>query len=157
MAFKDNWRPRIDNVDDADVSAVNEIAEAVINNEENIKTINEKTYSKQEANTLFSNALKGTAVGDAVRIDDISPIAHEMAVKVSGVNDVSVIKVQRYGKNLFENDTSKLVPCVGGDGSNRLGYEFYLPTGTYVATAENKGQQNYIYSFIKRIIVLLIS
>jgi hypothetical protein len=30
MAFKDEWRPRIDGVDDADSSAVNEIAEEVI-------------------------------------------------------------------------------------------------------------------------------
>lgn len=33
MAFKDIWRPRVDGVDDADSSAVNEIAEAVIDNE----------------------------------------------------------------------------------------------------------------------------
>lgn len=30
MSFKETWKPRIDGVDDADASAVNEIAEAVI-------------------------------------------------------------------------------------------------------------------------------
>ena len=35
MALKDIWRPRVDNVDDADSSAVNEIADAVIELEEN--------------------------------------------------------------------------------------------------------------------------
>lgn len=35
MALKDTWTPRVDGVDDADSSAVNEIAEAVIDLEEN--------------------------------------------------------------------------------------------------------------------------
>ena len=30
MSFKDTWRPRVDGIDDADSSAVNEIAEEVI-------------------------------------------------------------------------------------------------------------------------------
>lgn len=47
MAFKDTWRPRIDGVDDADSSAVNEIARAVIANEEEIKK------SKENSNELW--------------------------------------------------------------------------------------------------------
>lgn len=39
MALKDIWRPRVDNVDDADSSAVNEIADAVIELEENMGDI----------------------------------------------------------------------------------------------------------------------
>lgn len=35
MALKETWRPRIDGVDDADSSAVNEIAAAVIELEKN--------------------------------------------------------------------------------------------------------------------------
>lgn len=33
-----------------------------------------------------SNALKGTATGEAVRMEDVSPVAHEMAVKVRSKN-----------------------------------------------------------------------
>lgn len=40
MALKGNWRPRIDGVDDADSSAVNEIAEAVIELENAMDGIN---------------------------------------------------------------------------------------------------------------------
>lgn len=86
MSFKETWKPRVDGVDDADSSAVNEIAEAVINNEENIENIDEKTYSKQEANTLFANALKGSASGEVVSLKDVSPLAHNMAVKVRSKN-----------------------------------------------------------------------
>lgn len=161
MAFKDNWRPRIDNVDDADVSAVNEIAEAVINNEENIKTINEKTYSKQEANTLFANALKGSATGSAVRMDDVSPVAHEMAVKVSGVDDVSAVKVQRYGKNLInvdgmlndqlikDGDTYVLTKSSAGRFSKST--KVYIPAHTPVVFSANKieytGKSDYWLNF----------
>ncbi|MBR0443733.1 MAG: hypothetical protein IIX15_05270 [Clostridia bacterium] len=50
-----------------------------------------------------SNALKGSATGSAVRMDDVSPLEHEMVVKVSGVDEVSAVKVNRYGKNLCDN------------------------------------------------------
>ena len=37
-------------------------------------------------NVLFSNALKGTASGEIIGMHDVSPIEHEMGVKVSGKN-----------------------------------------------------------------------
>lgn len=37
-------------------------------------------------NVLFSNALKGTASGEVIGMHDVSPIEHEMGVKVSGKN-----------------------------------------------------------------------
>nr|DAE06062.1 MAG TPA: hypothetical protein [Siphoviridae sp. ctsxw88] len=43
--------------------------------------------AKTSANSTFANALKGNASGEnAVRIDDSSPIEHEMSVKVSSKN-----------------------------------------------------------------------
>ena len=39
MSLKDTWRPRVDGVDNADSSAVNEIAEAVIQNEKSIENM----------------------------------------------------------------------------------------------------------------------
>lgn len=46
--------------------------------------------------------IKGTASGNPICIDDISPIAHEMSVKVSGVEDLSTVKVSKYGRNLLD-------------------------------------------------------
>jgi hypothetical protein len=58
---------------------------------------------------ILANALKGTATGEAVGMHDVSPLPHEMAVKVSGVEDISAVKVMKYGKNLF----SPNAPMVG--------------------------------------------
>lgn len=86
MSFKDIWRPRIDGVDDADSSAVNEIAEAVINNENFINNAPNKYYNKESVNNLFANALKGSASGEAVALKDVSPLEHILGVKVSSKN-----------------------------------------------------------------------
>lgn len=50
------------------------------------------------ANQTFSNALKGTASGNPILLDDVSPIEHELSVKVSQGGAT----VEKYGKNLFE-------------------------------------------------------
>lgn len=42
--------------------------------------------SQKAVSNTFANALKGNASGEAVRIDDASPVAHEMAVKVKSKN-----------------------------------------------------------------------
>lgn len=103
--------------------------------------------------SLFSNALKGTAMGAAVRVDDVSPLPHTMAVKVSGVEDVSAVKVTAWGKNFFENDTSKIaeVTYVGNSGvGTRNGYALRLPPGTYTGHATYKGTAGgaYIYGVV---------
>ena len=89
----------------------------------------------------FANALKGSATGSAVRIDDASPIEHNMAVKVRS-------------KNLFDNDTSKIAEVnytssSGGVGSKN-GYILHLPVGSYTMHAETideatKESNYYIY------------
>lgn len=86
MSFKDIWRPRIDGVDDADSSAVNEIAEAVINNENFINNAPNKYYNKESVNNLFANALKGSASGEAVALKDVSPLEHNLGVRVESKN-----------------------------------------------------------------------
>lgn len=86
MSFKDIWRPRIDGVDDADSSAVNEIAEAVINNENFINDAPNKYYNKESVNNLFANALKGSASGEAVALKDVSPLEHNLGVRVESKN-----------------------------------------------------------------------
>ena len=47
---------------------------------------------------LVANALKGTASGNPIRLDDVSPVEHEIAVSVSNKSAI----VKRLGKNLFD-------------------------------------------------------
>ena len=49
------------------------------------------------------NKLKGSASGEIISINDMSPIEHEMTIKVSGVEDLTSVKVMKFGKNLCDN------------------------------------------------------
>ncbi|MBQ9860852.1 MAG: hypothetical protein IJO75_01195 [Clostridia bacterium] len=68
------------------------------------------------------------------------------------VEDLSQVNVKRYGKNLFENDTSKLGEVTyitsSGEERTRIGYAFYLPAGTYTQRAIEKESGNYANCFI---------
>ncbi len=66
----------------------------------------EQAAKKADKNTV-ANALKGNAKGEAVCMADISPIEHELSVKVSGVEDITKVNVSKCGKNLF--DVSKVI------------------------------------------------
>ena len=60
----------------------------------------ERTY----ANNSFSGALRGSASGEAVRLTDVSPIEHEIKIKLtaeSNHSDFSGVTLKRYGKNLM--------------------------------------------------------
>lgn len=62
---------------------VNEVkadANLVQQTAEDIKAI------ESDIKNLYSNALKGRASGSAVRVDDVSPVEHNVKVKVSGKN-----------------------------------------------------------------------
>ena len=93
-------------------------------------------------NDDVSNAIKGTASGEVISITDISPIEHNMGVKLSS-------------KNLFNNDTSLIeeVTYYGPSGTEykRYGYEMLLPVGTYTITAipiEELPKPYYIYGYV---------
>ena len=60
--------------------------------------------TKTLCNLLFSNALRGSASGEAVRLTDVSPIEHEIKIKLtaeSNHSDFSGVTLKRYGKNLL--------------------------------------------------------
>ena len=57
--------------------------------------------------TACANALKGMEIGEAVRIDDVSPLDKTIKITVSGVDDASAVKVIKCGKNLFDISTIK--------------------------------------------------
>ena len=58
------------------------------------------------ANNTFANAPKGSKSGSAILIDDVSPVTHDMSVKISSdtVEDLTAVKVKKYGKNLFDKN-----------------------------------------------------
>ena len=86
-------------------------------------TNNVKSY----VNNNFANALKGSASGEAVRLTDVSPLEHEIKIKLtaeSNYSDFSGVTLKRYGKNLLPypySDTTKTVNGItftdNGDGS----------------------------------------
>jgi len=52
---------------------------------------------------LFSNAIKESGSGKVIRFDDVSPIEHNVKVKISGddIVNMSRTKVHTFGKNIF--------------------------------------------------------
>lgn len=60
------------------------------------------------ANQAFANALRGSASGEVVTLDNVSPVVHTMDVKISGVSDPTAITVKRCGKNILPYPYSAL-------------------------------------------------
>lgn len=96
-----------------------------------------------------------TVSGEAIGITDISPIEHNMGVKISGVDDISTVKLYKQGKNWFNNDTSLIkevtyISSSTGVESARYGYEIPLPIGTYTIKPYvlDASKQGYIYGCI---------
>lgn len=125
MALKDIWIDRVDGVDDASAEDINNVAHAVIENEDeisettkNVVQNTEKINNIRHDYPLFSNAIKGIASGEVVSLNDVSPILHEIGVSITGVADTSSVKVKVLGKNLLDihNRTKGTTP----NGSNTL-------------------------------------
>lgn len=79
------------------------------------------------ANNAFANALKGAASGKSITMTDVSPIAHKMAVEVSGVENLTAVKVKTCGKNLidfFNISAQQSITFTNSDGSpgTKTGY-----------------------------------
>ena len=94
----DKGDPGKDAVTDRDYSPTSENAQSGKAVAEALKA--ERTY----ANNSFSGALRGSASGEAVRLTDVSPIEHEIKIKLtaeSNHSDFSGVTLKRYGKNLL--------------------------------------------------------
>lgn len=71
----------------------------------------EEIAEKVTLNNDVGNAVKATANGEVVRVDDVSPIEHKVKAKVSGDGiDFSNVTLFRYGKNLFDVNVHKTNP-----------------------------------------------
>ena len=127
----------------------------------------ERTY----ANNSFSGALHGSASGEAVRLTDVSPLEHEIKIKLtaeSNYSDFSGVTLKRYGRNLLPYpyyDTTKTVNGItftdNGDGSvtisgtaNDNAY-FYLQRNANFGAREinavtKDSENNGVYTICKR-------
>lgn len=76
MAFKDTWKPRVDGIDDADSSAVNEIAEEVIRLGKEGMGGKINAYTKEEADEKFATKQEVGDIGTA--LDSIIAIQNEL-------------------------------------------------------------------------------
>lgn len=81
-----------------------------------------KVYHAGQLNVVENaECLKGRKTDTAILLDDISPVIHEMGVKISSdtAEDLTAVKVSRCGKNLFDinqiNSTTTLIN--NGDGT----------------------------------------
>lgn len=130
--------------------------------------------TRAQGNFLYANALKGTASGAVIRLDDVSPLAHAVKVKVSGADDLTTVAVTARGKNLFQypyQDTTKesngLAYTDNGDGSITVNgtatasapffitgfsasQRFLLKAGTYTLSGNPTEAQLAIYIYATR-------
>lgn len=111
----------VHNVQTAQADAVAAIAEAGAN----ITGACENVRAGLSA--ALANAVKGSLEGEIVTAADVSPVAHEMAVKVRGNSDPTAVKVRVCGKNLlpypFHNTTTSINGATytdNGDGTIAL-------------------------------------
>ena len=88
------------------------------------------TIEQNRANNTFSNALKGTASGSAILIDDVSPVSHEMGVRVRGKNLVDDSKRSLAGGGIFFGFTQSIIPIKLSKGT----YTFSVVTADGTTT-----------------------
>ena len=105
----------------------------IAENEQKIYNKGALDYSPQE-----------TVSGEAIAITDISPVEHNMAVKVSGVEDLGSVKVYEQGKNWFDKNNYEMITAYV---STALMWEFSgdskslripcKPNTTYTVSGDN--------------------
>ena len=93
-----------DDIASLNIPSVDQIYTPGSENAQSGKSVAEAvTAEKNRSDITFSNALKGSKSGSAILIDDVSPIEHNMIVRVSSdtLTDLSTVTIYKYGKNLF--------------------------------------------------------
>lgn len=74
-----------------------------ITNSSEVITSGELAKKVEEVYDYDWNKLKHSVSGEIIGMHGVSPIEHEMGVKVSGVDDLTSVKVLKLGKNLCDN------------------------------------------------------
>ena len=92
------------------------------------------------------NGLSNSKLGSAIRIDDISPVTHEMSVKISSdtVTDLTAVKVTRCGKNLIPLPYSQLP--IGTTTLNGIEFTVYEDGSILMNGTATTGFAIYLYT-----------
>lgn len=85
---------------------------------------------------IFANALKGSASGEAVALKDVSPLEHNLKVKISGVDNPEVVKITTMGANLFN---VYAITNANKGGGYRDGDTLYNPRGIFTGGSYFEG------------------
>lgn len=103
-----------------------------------------------------TDALQDTASGSTILIDDISPVTHEMSVKISSdtVTDLTAVKVTRYGKNLIQTNIIEVTSPTGVEDLIWQGHisvsgklSFSLDNSEYTPKPGYSGAANFKFVF----------
>lgn len=128
---------------------------------ERVAAETERQAGYAEMQNVFANALKGSASGASIHLDDVSPVEHKAEVKVSGVENLEDVTLIQNGKNLSKNVTrndtgsssvkitidNNLLTFDGEDMSRNTGVYtvndengcFFLQPGTYTISLQYVG------------------
>ena len=139
----ENWIDKQDGIDDILAEDINSIANAVIETQKEIdKAV---AIEQKRSDNTFANALKSSKSGSAILIDDISPVTHEMSVKISSdtVTDLTTVKVTRCGKNLIPLPYSQLP--IGTTTLNGIEFTVYEDGSILMNGTATTGFTRYLY------------
>lgn len=99
--------------------------------DELFKLIN-NTAAKTEVHSAFSNALKGSASGAIIALNDVSPVEHEVeCVVTSETVAPTTVNVSKYGKNISPSGTLTVQGTIAWKNDN---VRCFLPAGKYVVS-----------------------
>ena len=101
---------------------------------------------QSRADSTFSNALKGSKSGGAFLIDDVSPVTHEMGVKISSdtVEDLTTVKVRKQGKNLIPFPYRDL--AIGTSTTNGIEFTVYEDGSILINGTATSNTTKYLYN-----------
>lgn len=95
---------------------------------------------------IESIALKGSKSGGALLIDDLSPLTHEMGVKVSSdtIENLTTVKVRKQGKNLIPFPYRDLT--LGTSTYNGVDFTVYEDGSILINGTATKSTTKYLYN-----------
>lgn len=118
--------PSVQNMEEQYPDVVTQIVAQLDMVDDALETVqNAKQVCEEAKNAVgsISNALKGSAIGEVARLDDVSPLAHELAVKVKSKNLFNrEATIYENGTLVFEGNTQIYTSTgTGGNLKTTLG------------------------------------
>lgn len=127
------------------VEDVKEHADATAQNAEDVAT------AEANIKNQYSNALKGSASGEAVRVNDVSPVEHNAKVKVHGKN-LFYSNIDKSGSlsgisyDISKNTSTVIFSGVATqENALQLPDSFSLQKGTYTVSVVNLNNTDRVY------------